>query len=205
MGISNNSSINTNDTLFFIKLFIVLEIILINLLLACFIANKAKNKGHSYGCWFILGILFGLLALLALYVALSAKKEGLHFKLWAFFGLILGVGSFVMLQTGIIAKRRGYEFFIFCLLGAFFGLPALIVACFLPSSIKEATVENDGSKHKQEEPKSESAFSKSCSVKYTPSKTTTPKPKSSGWTCPNCGMVNNINAKNCINCFTEKN
>ena len=122
-----------------------------------------------------------------------------------------------------IAKNKGYSGFGWGLAAWFFGLIALIILLCLPSqntspyiakSSNSWTCPKCGQLHffagskctacGNDRYSSSTQKSKSASPQTQKSNPIQPPKNTKTWTCPKCGEKNNINAKNCINCFAEK-
>ena len=165
--------------------------------------------------FFSLVLLAGILAILiifARFVGRKARKQGHSFALWCVLGFFLGVFALIMLETGLVSERKGYDFTTYCIIGAFFGIVALFVACLMPdiknsqtkttnrvventvAQPNASTVQNTERNIKSAPQSSNLLRSAQAASKKTPAK----------WICPKCGEQNNINAQNCINCYTEK-
>ena len=130
------------------------------------------------------------------------------------------------------ANNKGYSGFGWGLAAFFFSLLALIILLCIPDLTisynlptwictkcghihyedaskcsvckKERIVENT-STHEDLQPKNSTTTTQTQTKPKTQKPSTIPEtPKAKTWTCPKCGEENNINAKNCINCFAEK-
>jgi hypothetical protein len=55
-------------------------LVILWVILAFFTAWIAGTKGRSEGAWFVLGLLFGIIALLAVGLASSPEPEGNHMR-----------------------------------------------------------------------------------------------------------------------------
>lgn len=138
-----------------------------------------------------------------------------------FFILLVQI-AFIVLCVNI-ARNKGYGALGWGILAFFTGFIALVILLCLPDltlfyngASKHGTIswvcKNCGQLHYNSYTKcttcGKDRFT-TAPVSQTTKTNQTAQPmqtqnKNVGWTCPNCGKINNLNARNCVNCFTEK-